>query len=327
MTSDGVHPVLLLSLPRSGSTLLQRLLGAHPEVATAPEPWMLLPFLYALRPDDVYAEYGHRVAVSAVAEFLDRLPDGVEDYRMAVRDLATQLYTKASYPSARYFIDKTPRYALVAEELLAVFPNAPVIVLWRNPLSVVTSIADSWTEGRWMPYLHKADLFTSIERLTAAAPVGGSRMLTLRYEDLVLRPEEELRRVVDHLGLAWDPAVLANFGSTRATGVVGDRRGVQAYATVSADSLDRWKASVSSPVRKRWCRRYLNWIGHERLAMMGYDLLALQAQLDAVPSRPLLAAPDAALALKGMLHNALEPDIIKRKLRLLPHWHRVQSHS
>ena len=78
MTSGGVQPVLLLSLPRSGSTLLQRLLGAHSEVATAPEPWVLLPFLYALRPDDVYAEYGHRVAVSAVAEFLDRLPDGVE---------------------------------------------------------------------------------------------------------------------------------------------------------------------------------------------------------------------------------------------------------
>ena len=44
-----VAPVFLLSLPRSGSTLLQRLLAVSPEVATAPEPWFLLPLVQSTR--------------------------------------------------------------------------------------------------------------------------------------------------------------------------------------------------------------------------------------------------------------------------------------
>ncbi|MFV1990599.1 MAG: sulfotransferase, partial [Acidimicrobiales bacterium] len=49
-----IRPAFLLSLPRSGSTLLQRLLGAHSMVATVAEPWLLIPPLYALRDEGVY---------------------------------------------------------------------------------------------------------------------------------------------------------------------------------------------------------------------------------------------------------------------------------
>jgi hypothetical protein len=39
-------PLFLLSLPRSGSTLAQRILAAHGGIATTSEPWILLPYLY-----------------------------------------------------------------------------------------------------------------------------------------------------------------------------------------------------------------------------------------------------------------------------------------
>ncbi|MBA3701438.1 MAG: sulfotransferase [Rubrobacteraceae bacterium] len=42
-------PLFLLSLPRSGSTLAQRFLAAHDAIATASEPWILLPYFYTLR--------------------------------------------------------------------------------------------------------------------------------------------------------------------------------------------------------------------------------------------------------------------------------------
>ena len=63
-----VRPVFLLSLPRSGSTLVQRLLASHPEVATAAEPWVMLPHLYARRERGIAAEYTQPIAARAITE-------------------------------------------------------------------------------------------------------------------------------------------------------------------------------------------------------------------------------------------------------------------
>lgn len=325
--STTVQPLFVLSLPRSGSTLLQRLLGSHPAVATAPEPWLLLPLLYALREEDVYAEYGHRTAVLALTAFCEQLPDGIDGYRDEVRRFATSLYARSSDPSTRYFLDKTPRYSLVAREILQLFPDTPTIALWRNPLAVVASITQSWTAGRWMPYLHKADLYLSLERLAAASVAASDQVVNLRYEDLVTHPDQQLRRLTDRLDLPFDPVVLEGVERTTVSGVVGDRSGVQRYQTLSTESLTRWQATFASPVRKEWGRRYLDWIGRERLAVMGYDRDELRGQLDAIPNSWAGVASDVALTAKGVAHNVVEPDIAKRKLGLLPHWHRVQSHS
>ncbi|MBT8101022.1 MAG: sulfotransferase, partial [Gammaproteobacteria bacterium] len=52
-----LRPVFLLSLPRSGSTLLQRMLMTHPAISSVPEPWLLLPIFYPRRTSGHSAEY------------------------------------------------------------------------------------------------------------------------------------------------------------------------------------------------------------------------------------------------------------------------------
>jgi hypothetical protein len=64
----------------------------------------------------------------------------------------------------------------------------------------------------------------------------------------------------------------------------------------------------------RWCRRYLDWIGSDRLATMGYDLQTLLAELDAVPARPARVLPDAWSAAKGTLSLIAEPRILRHKM-------------
>ena len=71
------EPVFLFSLPRSGSTLVQRLIAGHPEVATTSEPWVLLPLLYTMRRPGAFTEYGHRTAVRAIDDFTGQLPGTV----------------------------------------------------------------------------------------------------------------------------------------------------------------------------------------------------------------------------------------------------------
>ena len=153
-----IRPIFVLSLPRSGSTLVQRVLAAHDEIATAAEPWLLLPHGYALHERGMAAEYTQPIAARAIQEFVHHLPNGEADYWTAMRGFVLELYAKASGPEATYFLDKTPRYHYVTAELFQLFPDAKVIFLWRNPLAVVASIVDTWAKGRWNVDRFQGDL-------------------------------------------------------------------------------------------------------------------------------------------------------------------------
>lgn len=320
----GVQPVFLFSLPRSGSTLLQRMLAGHSRISTVSEPWLLLPQLYALRPEGAYTEYGHRLAVNALEDFCRHLPGGRATYLSEIRALALKLYAMAAEPDAAYFVDKTPRYHLVAGQIMELFPEGRFVFLWRNPLAVVASVVDTWAGGRWRPYLYKVDLFSGLAALVELYQQQGSRAVALRYEDLVLEPEATVSGVLSYLGLPWQGSVISG-----ATAVLSGRMGDPTagnYAGVSAAPIERWRTSLATPVRRRWCRRYLRWIGRERLAVMGYQLDGLLAELESLPSRLSPLGSDLYLTAKAAAWSVAEPTINREKLSRLPQWHRIHSH-
>jgi hypothetical protein len=109
-----VRPVFIFSTSRSGSTLLQRILATHRGVATASEPWLMLPHAYTFRQRGIDAEYMHPLLSEAVMSFAERLPRGELDYREEVRELGLRLYAKAAGPDAELFIDKSPPYCLIS---------------------------------------------------------------------------------------------------------------------------------------------------------------------------------------------------------------------
>ena len=322
----GPTPLFLFSLPRSGSTLAQRILAANGAIATASEPWVLLPYLYTLREPGAYAEYGHHLLVRAVEDFYGVMPRGRDDYVAEIRELALRLYDKASPAGTRYFLDKTPRYHLVSEEIVALFPEARFVLLWRNPLAVAASIIETWAGGKWNLYRFKVDLFDGVENLCATYERHGDAIHALRYEALITSPEDTWQKVFRYLGLPFDCSVLSRFGDVELAGRWGDHSGTRRYAGVSSEPLDSWKQVLNNPVRKAWCRRYLRWIGRERLAMMGYDQEALTGELDAIPDSYRRVGSDLGRGCWGLLRDLSEPHILGRKLRKLPAWSRIHVH-
>ena len=291
MPPEHVKPVFLLSLPRSGSTLVQRVLSAHPDVATAAEPWVALPPLLALRGEGIAADYDHAVLAKAVTAFAEQLPEGVRSYHRRVGELLSALYRDAAPPGARWFLDKTPRYHMIVDELLACLPDARIIFLWRNQLAVVASLTQAYKVG-WYPYRHAVDLYDGLASLTAAGArlVADPRVTAVRYESLVSDPAA-WHALLAHLDLRLDDDQIAEAAGATLAGVVGDPTQGR-YEEVSDAPLHKWRGVLDSPPRKDWALGYLDWIGEERLSVMGYDLQDLRGQLQAVPVDWRQAVPD-----------------------------------
>ena len=82
---EGENLIFLISQPRAGSTMSQRILGSHPNIYTVSEPWILLGPLYPLHFDNFDAEYDARLFKTAWQSFFQQLPKGEEAYYQGLR--------------------------------------------------------------------------------------------------------------------------------------------------------------------------------------------------------------------------------------------------
>lgn len=277
-----IQPIFIFSVSRSGSTLVQRVIGSHSDVATVSEPWILLPYGYTMRPYGVSAEYQQKTLFRAIEDFCKELPAGSEDYQAEWRSFALRLYEKAAGDGARYFVDKTPPYCLIVEEVIGLFPEAKFVFLWRNPLSIVSSIIETWKE--WHPTLFRSDLFIGLPRLVAAYDAHRAGAHSVRFEDLVGGDIAHWSKLMTYLEIEFEPEALTRFSELELNGRMGDLTGAKLYSALSSAPQEKWKRTLANPLRKEWSRRYLRFLGEDRLAVMGYDAEQLTRELNAQPT-------------------------------------------
>jgi Sulfotransferase family len=300
-----IQPIFIFSVSRSGSTLVQRVIASHDDVATVSEPWLLMPYGYALRPYGISAEYQHKSMVRAIEDFCKELPEGSEDYEAEFRRFALRLYEKAAGPGARYFVDKSPPYCLIVEEIIRLFPEGKFVFLWRNPLSIVASIIQTWKP--WHPTLFRSDLFIGLPRLVAAYDEHRARAHSVRFEDLVGGDESRWRALMHYLEIDFEPDALTRFSQLELNGRMGDPTGVKRYSALSSEPHEKWKSTLANPLRKEWCRRYLRYLGQDRLAVMGYDGERIIRELNSQPTSANCLIPDL---------GRLVGDIAKEPIRM-----------
>lgn len=245
----------------------------------------MLPLAYSLRASGTRSEYGHQLMVDAIREFCAELPGGEADYLAALRAAALELYSKASPPGTEFFVDKTPAYSLMPETLIRVFPDAKYIFLWRNPLAVAASVTESFTGGRWALKAHSDYFALGLPRLADAYnAIDPESAISVRYEDLVKDPDTTLELIFDKLGLPPEPSVTSSFADVVLKGNRRDHAGMARYQSVSEEPLSKWVAAFDSPLRRSWGRRYLSFVGAERLSLMGYSKSELLSGLADAPT-------------------------------------------
>ena len=195
-------PIFIFGLPRSGTTLLQKLLMAHPQIASIAEPWILLPFIYSRKKEGILTEYSHSSANIAITDFINNLPNKEFDYNTYLRKFILSLYSKICQNNEKYFLDKTPRYFYIIPEILDIFPNAKFIFLFRNPVQILASVMETWNEGGFSN-LHAIynDLKWGPKLLTDSYEKTKQKALKITYEDLVKNPDIVLKNLCNYLNI------------------------------------------------------------------------------------------------------------------------------
>ncbi len=265
-------PIFLFSLPRSGSTLLQRVLMAHSQVASVAEPWIMLPFCYANKCQGALTEYSHNVSCDAIEDFIDNLPNKEADYYDAMGDFLDTLYRKQCKCNEVYFLDKTPRYYLIIPEILKTFPNAKFIFLFRNPVHVMSSMMQTWSNGNFRKmYAYEQDLNLGPKALSKGYELLGNKALAVQYEEFVSSPQEQVQKICEYLDIDVELSMLELFSNQDTKGRMGDPTGVKEYRTISIASLKKWKTTFNTRFRRQVAFDYLNSIGDQTLSIQGYD--------------------------------------------------------
>ncbi|MFK7846881.1 MAG: sulfotransferase [Rhodothermales bacterium] len=324
--SESVAPIFLFSLPRSGSTLLQRILAKHDKIDTAAEPWLLLPMLSTLRSEGIYTNYDQNAVVDAIKDFYTSIDGGRPAFLSEIQDFTLNLYNRRAEKGAVYFLDKTPRYHLVVEEIMEVFPDAKFIFLWRNPLSIIASMLDTWHRGHWYLYFFKVDLFEGFAKLVKAYTDNKDRVLGVNYEDLLKDPETTTQKICAYLDLPFQSIMIEDFQSVDLQGDMGDPTGTKSYKSISDKPLNKWKGSLRNPIRKSWCKSYLKWIGKERLYTVGYEQKELLDDLKATPFSLKRMGGDMMRISYGFIYQIAELRLFQDKLKRLPGLKRIHPH-
>jgi hypothetical protein len=287
ISNTGRNLIFLVSQPRAGSTMLQRVLASHSDIHSVSEPWLALPLIFSLRERGTTTDFDAALAHQALREFLQHLPEGENHYWEALRRMLGYLYACALKASGkRLFLDKTPRYYFVIKELSRVFPDARVIFLVRNPVAVLASILDTWVKSddvaQLYPFRH--DLLTAPRLILEGIRGSGSTGITVRYEELVAEPENGIRRLCDQLGLHFHPEMIeySRAGATLPRWMFGDQGTVYLKGRPSSCSLDRWKQVLARSCTWRiWAAAYLSVLGADVLAEMGYSWEQLRSEVGA----------------------------------------------
>jgi tetratricopeptide (TPR) repeat protein len=233
-TSGGEAAIFVLGLPRTGTTLVDRILSSHPQVVSVGEP-TTFPLLVR-RMSGVNSRRLYDAAVLDRARMMD------------MDRLGRDYLGQTSPPSASdRFIDKTPLNFLYAGLIARALPQARIICLRRHPMDACLSIFRQpfATDVDYYNYAYRledtARYYVLFDRLVAQwrERLPADRFLEVEYEALVADQENQSRRVVDFCGLAWDDRCLA-FQENAAP--VATASAAQVRQPIYETSVGRWRA-------------------------------------------------------------------------------------
>jgi len=277
----GEDLIFIISQPRSGSTLLQRILSGHPDIQTSAETWLMLHPLYAHKTQDINSIYNTEWASIGVKEFMDNYTDGQEVYDEALRLWAHTIYGNAlNKGNKKFFLDKTPRYFLIIPDLYRLFPKAKFIFLLRNPMAVLASEINTYINGNW-PFLSELapDLVDAPKLILEGIQLLGSNAIVIHYEKFASDPETNIGELCKQLNLEFHSSMLDYSKTEAPKGRLNDPTGIHQHTKTSNTSIDKWKKMANDSQEQHLAISYLKNLGTHTIEKYGYSFDDIEKEL------------------------------------------------
>ncbi|HEY0131799.1 MAG TPA: sulfotransferase [Allosphingosinicella sp.] len=226
-------PIFILGMPRAGSTLIEQILASHSQV----EGTMELPDIPALarrldgrRPGANALPYPESLAGLSAAELTGLGEDYLE---------RTRIQRKTGRPR---FVDKMPNNWIHAGFIHLILPKAKIVDARRHPLACTFSnFKQHFARGQGFTYdqvelgLYYRAYVRLMRHFDEVLPGRVHRVI---YERMVEDPEGETRRLLDHLGLPFEPACLRPHENARAVRTASSE---QVRRPINREGLDQWR--------------------------------------------------------------------------------------
>jgi tetratricopeptide (TPR) repeat protein len=226
-------PIFVLGLHRSGSTLVEQILGAHPQIEATSELPVLGqvmrlaaadPSLAGISPGQKLAALSPARAEALGAEYLAR----AAEYRLS---------------DEPHFVDKMPSNWLHIGLINLILPNATIIDARRHPMAAGFSnfrqhygAGASWTNSQQSIGAYYRDYLRLMRHFDRVLPGKVHRIIN---ERLIEDFEPEVRRLLAHVGVDFEPAVLDFHRSGRP---VRSASAEQVRRPLSREGVDQWRA-------------------------------------------------------------------------------------
>jgi tetratricopeptide (TPR) repeat protein len=253
------YPLALLGgHPRTGTTLLEQILGAHPHITAFDESMAFA--------DEVAEKLAPMNAATGLTVNALNGLNGPKRIYYRDRYFKSLLREDSLGPDRRLLLDKNPSPTAWLHLWLRLFPELKVIIALRDPRDVIVScyfqnLRLNSTNANFLTLertaTHYADLMDVWLRMRE---LGGFQWIETRYEDVVASLETEGRRVTEFLGLAWHPQQAAYYETSRNKFVFSPTYN-EATRPVYQRAVGRWKnyADALAPIQERlapYCRTF-----------------------------------------------------------------------
>ena len=200
--------------PRSGTTLMENVLDSHPDILGVPE------FKHLWQIIDLRNELNKSVSRQLIHDFCDQNQvDSQIKYLIDHLMISIINNTEVNKKGAQILAEKTPMNVLVFQELAELYPYAKFVLVLRDPRGIINSLMHvkmkAIENGAKPPHICR-DLSAAIMHTKKHVQAGldfknnhTNRLFTCFYEDLVLEPDQETKRICEFLEVPWSDSMLS----------------------------------------------------------------------------------------------------------------------
>lgn len=272
-------PLFIVGAPRSGTTLLAAMVGSHSAFAVGPESQ----FFSKLSPQTLeecvadplwpdratQALLGLTLADQSVADLFGAEETDIADF-LAQRTPSIKAMLEAlTVPFAvrrgkPRWAEKTPNHILSLNSIRALWPDAAVVRIVRDPRDAALSTCKLPTFSS--SFVANTLLWRSWQDQAVRFFEDDATAITLRYEDLVQDPAKQLRRVCEMVGVDYEPAMVDFASAAADVSSANETWKGQVSGALDPTRVYRWRDDLSEDEK-----HFASAINHEHLQRFGYE--------------------------------------------------------